>query len=78
MTKREIFQQEIEEINDTNTLLKNILLELKVLNDSIVSSRRESKKQIKRSKDQIERIGEMLPPEARAIYDNLIVNLKQE
>jgi predicted nucleic acid-binding Zn-ribbon protein len=68
--KKKEIKQEIGVEADTGILLRDILVELRLLNAIMGNSIKEANKQKIRSKEQIEKIKENLPPEAKAIYDN--------
>lgn len=73
--KKKEIKQEIGVEADTAILLRDILVELRLLNAIMGNSIKEANKQKIRSKEQIEKIKENLPPEAKAIYDNLMSGL---
>lgn len=73
--KKKEIKQEIGVEADTGILLREILVELRLLNAIMGNSIKEANKQKIRSKEQIEKIKENLPPEAKAIYDNLMSGL---
>lgn len=73
--KKKEIKQKIGVEADIGILLREILVELRLLNAIMVNSIKEANKQKIRSKEQIEKIKENLPPEAKAIYDNLMSGL---
>lgn len=68
--KREELKKEIQS-EETIDILKDILVELRVLNLFIASSQKRSSDRATKTKEEIEKIRSALPPEAQKLYDTI-------
>lgn len=75
-TRAELRKMIDDENLDQRALLKEILIELRLFNSAVVSSQEVMQEHQKRAREEVDRIKEGLPPEARAIYDSLTNGFK--